>query len=514
MKRRGFLGGATAIGAAALASGCDDESTEPEPELIPVFSHGVASGDALADAVILWTRVTVDQESVEVEWQIATDPELADVVASGTVSTDASRDFTVKVDVGGLSAATTYYYQFSVPDEDSPIGRARTLPDGATSRARLAVVSCASYAHGWFHAYRRLAERPDLDGIIHLGDYIYEYANKDYGDVRDYDPPHEIVTLDDYRRRYRHYRLDADLQEVHRQHTFFTVWDDHELANNAWMGGAQNHDAATEGAFAERRAAASQAYFEWMPIRPQAAPDKIFRSFAFGDLIDLFMLDTRLWGRDEQAVDKDDPAVNDPDRTLLGDDQEAWLFDKLGTSTARWKVLGQQVMMAVLPLDSLVNTDQWDGYVAARERFYGLLTSASIDDVVVLTGDIHSSWASDLVPSGVSYDPSTGAGAVAVELVGPPVTSPGVPDIFADLRDSLLADNPTFKLIDLTRKGYMILDVTPTRLQAAYYHLGWVNVEERPEESFSGAWATYPGENRLVDDGEAAPSPEAPPLAP
>ncbi len=509
LSRRGFLG--AAIGSASLGGCSDDSETTPEPA--EVFVHGVASGDPLGDRVILWTRVTSEASEVEVGWVIATDPELEDVVASGSVITSADVDFTVKIDVDGLSPATSYFYQFDAEEQVSPIGRTRTIDDKSPTRLRLAVVSCASYAHGYFHVYRRLAERLDLDAVIHLGDYIYEYANDEYGSVRAYEPAHEILTLADYRTRYAHYRKDADLAEAHRQHPFYAVWDDHELANNAWSGGAENHDDATEGPFAERKAAAAQAYAEWMPIRLDE-PGKIYRKVRFGDLAELFLLDTRLWGRDEQAANQDDPSLNDPDRTLLGADQEAWLADGLTQSTAKFKIIGQQVMVAELPVEALTNTDQWDGYPAARERFYNVLTAGQIDDVVVLTGDIHSTWAADLVPDGASYDPASGAGSIAVELVVPAVSSPGVPDIFAELAVDILEDFPHFKLIDLTKRGYLVLDVTPERTQGAYYHVDSVETEEPPAESFTGALATYAGENHFVDDGEAAPDGESRPAAP
>lgn len=512
LERRELLIGATAIGCAAALPGCDDAETDAPPSL--TFQHGVASGDALADAVILWTRVTTDAPAPTVKWTLATDVDLTAIVASGEVATDASRDFTVKLDVTGLSAATTYYYRFTLDGEPSPLGRTRTLPAGATPGVRLAVVSCSSYAHGYFHVYRSIAGRPDLDGVVHLGDYIYEYGNGEYGEIREYDPPTEIRTLDDYRRRYAHYRKDADLREVHRQHVFFTVWDDHEFANNAYPDGAENHDPASEGAWADRKAAALQAYSEWMPIRAED-PAKIYRSFRFGDAVELFLCDTRMWGRTPQATSNDDPSIEDPARTLLGTDQEKWLLDGLRDSTARFKLVGQQVMMAQLPLASLRNNDQWDGYPQARKRFLDLCKDGTLKDVVVLTGDIHTSWASDLIPDGDVYDPLTGAGAVAVELVCPGVTSPGLGDLLAPIAIDLMNKNPRFKLVDITKRGYLVLDVDETRTQGAYFHMDQVELEARPTETMSGAFSLIAGARKLVADAEAAPGrADAPPLAP
>ena len=474
--RRFFLGGAAAIGSSL--TGCGDDSSETVPEPEPVFLHGVASGDPLTDAVIIWTRVTTSETELVVEWEIASDKDMTDVLDSGEVTTNADSDFTVKVDVTGLSPATTYFYRFFAAEQPSPVGRAKTLAEGSPERAKLAIVSCASYAHGYFHSYKALSEIDDLDAVIHLGDYIYEYGNEEYGAVRTYDPPHEIITLEDYRKRYSHYRKDAWLQAAHQQHAWFVIWDDHELANDAWTDGAENHDEATEGKFSDRRAAAARAYSEWMPLRAED-PNKIFRSFSYGDLFQLFLLDTRLWGRDQAAVDKDDPAIADPERTLLGDDQEAWLFDGLKASAARWKLVGQQVMMAVLPLEALINTDQWDGYVPARERFYNLITTESLNDVIVLTGDIHTSWASDLYPEGTEYDPTSGAGSIAVEMVAPAVSAPGLPpEIFSELGNELVMSSPNFKFVDVARRGYLVLEVTPTQAEGTYFLFDQIEAEE------------------------------------
>ncbi len=522
--RRALLTRAASLGAAisvvGMGAGCGDDSSgeggggggEEEVES-PVFVHGVASGDPRGDSVILWTRATVEGGApVDVEWVVATDPDLEDEVQRGVFTTSADRDFTVKVDVGGLSPATTYYYRFHVGEERSVRGRTRTAPVGATPRLRFAMVSCASYGHGYFHVYRAVAAQADLDAVIHLGDYIYEYGDGEYGDVRTYDPPHEIVTLEDYRRRYAHYRKDADLKEVHRQHPFIVVWDDHELANNAWSGGAENHDEATEGAWSERTAVAARVYAEWMPIREQDEATRIWRSFVYGDLVELVMLDTRLWGRSEQVVDNDDLTLEDEERTLLGDEQEAFLAERLTSSTATWKVVGQQVMMGVLP--QFLNVDAWDGYPAARRRFFDLVEATGAGDVVVLTGDIHTSWAMDLPrdPDDPSYDPTTGAGSLAVEFVCPGVSSPG---LGLAIGDALEIENPWMKLVDTSLRGFVILDVTPERVQAAYTLFDMIEVEEGVTSSMAGAMATYRDAPHVIDDGAAAePREDAPALAP
>lgn len=508
LQRAGVL---TAVSVAPVATGCEGDETQLPPEERTVFLHGVASGDPLADAVILWTRVTSpDGAPVEVRWVVARDPDLADVVAEGSFETDADRDHTVKVDVTGLEPGTSYYYAFDALEEISPVGRTRTAPSGSVSRLRFGFCSCSSWAHGHFNAYRRLAERLDLDVVLHLGDYIYEYGDGEYGDPnleepRLYDPAHEIVTLEDYRRRYALHRSDPDLQVVHQQHPFICVWDDHESANNSWQNGAENHNEG-EGDWAERRAQAIQAYFEWLPIREQAQDQQIWRGFRYGDLVDLLMLDTRLWGRQEQGELGEGPTL-DPDRQILGADQEAWLADELQSSTARWRIIGQQVMMGQLGLAT--NPDQWDGYPAARERFFDVLESMGIGNVVVLTGDIHSSWGLDLTrdPFDPGYDPSTGAGSLGVEFVTPAITSPGFPEQLAALAEGIKADNPHMKLVEVVSRGYVVLDIDAERVQAAWYHVDTIT-ERDDGESLYGVLASYDGEDFLVEQTEAAPPPE------
>ena len=305
---------ALAFGAASLLPACgggDDDEPAPAPAPAPpsgtgTFQHGVASGDPLADRVILWTRVTPAMAgAVAVDYVVATDPSLANIVAQASVTTDAALDYTVKVDVAALQPNTTYYYRFATSQAQSPIGRTRTLPVAPATHLRMAVVSCSSLAHGYFNAYRRIAERADLDLVVHLGDYIYEYGSGEFGNLRAYEPAGEAVSLADYRTRHAQYKREADLQELHRQHPMIAIWDDHEVANNSHAEGAQNHSEATEGAWPARVAAALQAYYEWMPVRVVDAGNlrKANRSFAFGDLVDLLMLEERLVARSAQLRD-------------------------------------------------------------------------------------------------------------------------------------------------------------------------------------------------------------------
>ncbi len=500
------------------------------------FWHGVASGDPLDDRVVLWTRVTGDADApktIVVAWIVAKDARFAKVVASGVTSTDESVDYTVKLDPAGLDAGTTYYYRFRALGHDSPVGRARTAPRGNLSRARLAVVSCANYPYGYFNAYAALARRADLDAVIHLGDYLYEYANGAYGDGSQLGraplPDREILSLADYRARHAQYKTDPDLQEAHRQHPFIVVWDDHEITNDAWQNGAENHQ-PDEGDFQERKAAAIQAYFEWMPIRAEKhdGRGRVYRSFQYGKLFDLIMLDTRNAGRDQQPADPCDVAtITDPNRQLLGAEQEAWFFAELGRSQrrgTRWRLLGQQVMFAQLvnilaPGGCIFNPDQWDGYAAARDRVLRKLSADGIDNVVVLTGDIHSSWGSDITATpfdASTYDPLTGAGSLAVEFVTPAVTSPGIDDATqaAQFGGAIRATHPHIKYVDLFHRGYTLLDVTRERVQCEWYHLPTIK-ERNDTENLANSLQVKSGTNHLVPaPTPSTPRTDAPALAP
>ena len=483
------------------------------------FVHGVASGDPQADRVVLWTRVTGDAKAPTqsvVTWTIAEDIKFKHIVADGVTVTDAQTDFTVKVDPDKLSADTTYYYRFHALGWDSPIGRTKTLPKKRNERLRIAFASCSNLPYGYFNAYAALAKRQDLDAVLHLGDYLYEYANGQYGDGtaigRVPQPDKELISLSDYRTRHAQYKTDTDLQSLHRQNPFICVWDDHEVSNDAWKHGAENHQPETEGDFELRRAAAIQAYFEWMPIRAQLRDDTglIYRSFRFGDLADLILLDTRLIGRDQQVADPcNKPEINDPNRQLLGDTQEKWFFDQLQSSVkrgTRWRVVGQQVMFGQLvnvlaPGACVFNTDQWDGYAAARARVLDQLVTKKIGNVAILTGDIHSSWGNDIVGNPfdpASYEGATGKGSLAVEFVTPAVTSPGIgePAQAALLAAVLKQTHPHIKFVELSQRGYALLDITPARIQCEWYHVPTIG-ERSSAESLAAALLVKDGENHL-----------------
>lgn len=555
LSRRDFLRRATlgsaAVGSLGLLPGCgsSDEAGGRAPGGgTAEFRHGVASGDPLPDRVILWTRVSgIDGGSVEVDYEIWADAALSQPVGGGSTPTDADRDYTVKVDATGLQPGTTYYYRFKAGDVASPVGRTRTAPQGATTRLRIGVASCSSLAHGLFNAYRRLAERADLDVVPHLGDYIYEYGSGEYGSFRPYEPASEILTLEDYRTRYGQYRLDADLQALHRQHPVVAIWDDHETADNSWRDGANNHTEGDEGLWQQRKTWAIQAYHEWLPIRTvdPARPERIYRDFRYGDLADIVMLDTRIIGRDLQAGLTDAASINDAERALLGTEQLGWLGERLGASTATWQVLGQQVMFGQLRIPSLpelsvltgipveqlqallqslpvvstggliINTDQWDGYRAERARVFDLLESLQVPNPVVLTGDIHTSWCMDLSRDPANplvYSPIDGSGSLGVEFVCTSVTSPGL-DALNDLTPLLRLLNPHIKYVDLARKGYLLLDITPERLTGEHWYVDAIDRADAGE-AFGTAYAVEAGSRRLIAGEQTQPKPDAPPLAP
>ncbi|MDQ2819014.1 MAG: alkaline phosphatase D family protein [Pseudomonadota bacterium] len=496
------------------------------------YAHGVASGDPLSDRVVLWTRISaLGTEDVEVDWTIAEDSTFAKTAASGTVRTGATSDFTVKVDATGLAANRAYYYRFVCRGIISPVGRTKTLPTGTVTRARFAVFSCTNYPAGYFNVYNDAAKFDDIDVGLHLGDYIYEYAAGGYASQsaaslgRVSVPANEIITLTDYRRRYQQYRTDPDLQAIHARIPFIAVWDDHELANDTWTGGAENHDPLTEGLWAGRRQMAIQAYHEWMPIRvPDAArPDRIYRSFDFGNLLSLHMLDTRVIGRDKQlgyasyatggsfnsaAFSAD---LTNPARQLMGAEQTTWLQSQMSKSTATWQILGQQVLMArmLLPAPMVLGTvgypayfalaakvkagvalsateqqllaaspipynlDAWDGYPAARETVLNMARTLN-KNLVVLAGDTHNAWASDLQ--------DVNGQAVGVEFGVSSVTSPGFETYFPTLAPTDVAAALEQLIVPLqyaetATRGFCVLTVTPSETRAEYRYVDTISAK-------------------------------------
>lgn len=602
----------TAVGLGAAAAAAALSGASKAQEAASPFQHGVASGDPLSDRVILWTRITPaagQTTPITVQWEIADifDPE--NPAASGSVTAAAAKDFTVKVDATGLQPDARYIYRFKVGEQASPIGRTRTLPVGDVGRMTLAVCSCANYPFGFFHVYKEMANNPDVDLVLHLGDYIYEYANAaaapgmaDAGRIAA--PNAETVSLAQYRQRYASYRRDPDLQAAHAAHPFILIWDDHEFTNDAWTGGAQNHQPGAEGPWEARRAAALEAYEEWMPTR--ADMRRPWRSFDFGNLARIIMLDTRVWGRDKQfdytkdfdprtipfdVTDEKNPQpiltpngrataaakkiarlavpfdfrerppkpvmdyetlssfdpqsapsylaylpdvggfrerLESPSRSLLGEEQEAWLGPQIDGSKKRgqpWQILGQQVLMAQVGIPSDVaeltkgitgwsmakyrtlarltpyelpyNMDAWDGYPSARARLFAQLRQYA-RNAVVLAGDTHNSWVNELADAN---------GKVGYEFATPSVSSPGFESAMTAKPDAVAAGfkavSPQIKWMDAQHRGYLTLSFTPERLEAIFHRVSTVltrDYEVLKDQRFVVRAGDTPDKSALQDD--------------
>lgn len=506
-----------AAAGAVLAAPLAAAGTARAATAAPAFLHGVASGDPLPDGVLLWTRVTPSPDATPgsgvgadtpVEWVIATDRALSGVVARGTVTATAASDHTVKADVRGLRPATDYFFRFTAGGVHSPVARTRTAPaaDAAPAGLRFGVVSCSNYESGFFSPYRHLAARGDLDAWLHLGDYIYEYASGDYaygGVVRTHQPEHEILTLADYRMRHARYKTDQDLRSLHAAAPCIAIWDDHEMANDTWSGGAENHTEGAEGTWEARRAAARQAYFEWMPVRPAIA-GTTYRRLRFGKLADLSLLDLRSFR--SQQVSSAGGSVDDPDRTLTGRAQMDWLKSGLSASDTTWRLVGNSVMIAPFsvaqlpefvrePLGELlglpdlaISVDQWDGYTDDRKELISHLRSNSIRNTVFLTGDIHMAFANDVPVNATTYPLTASA---ATEFVVTSVTSDNLNDyvgvgegtITAIASPAIRAMNRHVKFVDTDQHGYGVFSVTPERAQMDYYR-----VSDRTDPSATSHW--------------------------
>lgn len=561
--RRRFLQAAAAGLGALMAPAVQSRSIREWPSFKKrffdgEFLHGIASGDPLSDAVILWTRVTMPAEiqhhphfrrlrryhKIMVGWEVATDEDFNDVVRKGHTRVYRRTDYTLKVDVTGLEPNTTYYYRFRTMSEWSDTGVTKTLPVGEISQVKLAVMSCSNYPAGYFNAYMDAAQQPEIDAVVHLGDYIYEYGAGGYASEqaeaigRDFEENNngELFKLADYRRRYAQYRTDGGLQALHAAAPFICVWDDHEVANDTWKEGAENHN-EDEGDFFTRKRLALRAYFEWMPIRPVDTDNReiIYRQFEFGSLVNLMMLDTRIVGRDQQLayanyINADGSFnqesfitdVSDTERTLLGKTQLAWLQNTMLRSSSQWQVLGQQVLMGrmnlpaeillnlanpaeVLPLFQTLatikgrmlagdpsvtdeekarvetalpyNLDAWDGYAAEREVVLGTAVAAN-QNLVVLAGDTHNAWANNLTTfNGVQ---------AGVEFATSSVTSPGLESYLGLPPEAWPQTEAGFELmidqlqyLNIGDRGYMMVTFTEETATA-----DWVYVDNILDDSY------------------------------
>ncbi|MDZ7626858.1 MAG: alkaline phosphatase D family protein [Parvularculaceae bacterium] len=475
LTRRAALGALGASAAACAKPAVTSPFDAVGAQAGGAFAHGVASGDPDHRSVVLWSRLTTPTpDPVAVTWEVAETETFSRLSASGEMVAAPENDFTLKAVAAGLKPGRRYFYRFRAGDSVSPIGRTRTAPEGRLEAARFAVVSCSNYPFGYFNVYDRIAREEEIDAVLHLGDYIYEYGTDSYGGEagkalgRNHEPATEILTLADYRRRHAQYKADPGAQAMHAAHPLIAIWDDHETANNSWKDGAQNHDPQTEGSWDQRRRAALQAYYEWMPVRdpaPGRSREALFRAWNWGDLLTLVSLETRLMARAAQVEYSDIvPTLTSPeavrkfrdetlwgdDRDMLGDVQLEHIAKAMGRSAERgepWRLIANQIIMAKVTAPNLAphvteddiialekewdqarafiqfstlglptNLDAWDGYPAARERLYRALREAKAEGVIVVTGDTHTWWANDLKARDGSH--------VGVELGVHSVTSP------------------------------------------------------------------------------------------
>lgn len=484
------------------------------------FLHGVASGDPTNSSIILWTRVTpsTDIDTIAVFVAIS-EHETFENATKYTVLTSKQVDYTVKIDVEGLSPNKKYYYQFYTATGDSTrIGYTKTLPTEETllDSLDISVHSCSNYAGGFFTSYAMAAVKDSVDFVIHLGDYIYEYKNGKYTNGtalgRTHMPNKELFELDDYRQRYASYRTDPDLQLSHGNFPWIVVWDDHELADNSWLRGSVNSHGIE---FLKRKESFLQAYMEWMPIRPQSNLLKIWRPVNFGKLADLFMIDTRHYSRDVTDTYDNNAYIasiaDRPERTMMGFDQEEWLYTSLANSESVWKLIGSQTVVNSVSFHGIDdfsegpfaerNLDSFDGYTANRERFINAIIENNVQDVVLLSGDFHISWVHEIFARSEDYDFKTGDGSIMVEFA---VTATSSPTTFSqnatieqcyDISEMLVSQNEGLIWNEGWFRGYTEIHVTPTELTAQFYGVDLQNPDR--EEFLLATFVVEQGSNRV-----------------
>ncbi|NUZ10140.1 alkaline phosphatase D family protein [Pseudoalteromonas sp. McH1-7] len=540
--------GAATVSVSLTGCGSSDSKDIASNDFTVAFDHGVASGDPLSDKVILWTRVTPqgNPSSVALTLQVSESQDFGVLLQSHQLVAQAKNDYTVKVDLSDLSANSQYFYRFVTTEIHSPIGRCKTLPVNDVNQVKLAVMSCANYPAGYFHVYAEAAKRNDLDAVLHLGDYIYEYGMGGYatdnamqmGRGLESDNAEEIISLDDYRLRYAKYRTDPGLQALHANTPFIAVWDDHEVCNDSYLDGAENHNEG-EGKYSDRKLAALQAYYEWMPVRPMVKGqlESLYRKFEFGDLLSLYMLDTRHESRAKSLDYQNyvDPLsgqlditgfqadLTAPTQQLLGLEQLTWLTDNMKTSSAKWQVLGQQVLMTkmMIPAELLMslanpsaqmsaqlselaqiktrllagdptltvqekarvdftapyNLDAWDGYPIEREVILQTAKAAN-KNLVVVAGDTHNAWSGKLC--------NTKGEVCGYEYATASVSSPGL-EHYLQLSDeqalqfaevlTLLVDD--LEYANIHQRGYLTLNISKEKIESE-----WVFVDTVQQEQF------------------------------
>ena len=500
------------------------ESTGPVDDGSTHFLHGVSSGDPDQESLVIWTRLSAVADTTQVGWELAADSDFTQILSRGSAIAAPARDYTVKVLVTGLPPGGLFYYRFTYAGEQSPVGRSRTLPTGDLEQLGIAVVSCSNYPFGYFNAYESIARDEQVQFVLHLGDYLYEYGPDGYGGEtgrllgREHQPPREIVTLADYRQRHAQYKADPQSRAMHAAHPLLAIWDDHESANNPWLGGAENHQPDKEGLWTARRDASLRAYFEWMPVRdpqPGHARSRYWRHWRFGSLASLVSLETRHSGRAEQIEYSDHRSslvdassaqafmrevVGAADRPMLAPAMERFFSEAIEESLEAgrpWRLVANQIPMARvqhprLADDDLVRIaaelpeqtadrlrelarmgtlglplylDPWDGYPEARERLYRLSREQGAQDLLVLTGDSHSFWLNQLS--------DIAGNAMGFELGTTGITSPGD---FVDFGTAgarlidrqLAASNPEVLWTEGLTHGYLRLRLTSAQATADY----------------------------------------------
>ena len=528
---------------AAMAQNTNYERSPVFNPLLKPFYHGVASGQPRSDGFVIWTRLTPNMAGqTNLNYYISETPDFQTITQIGQLEALPSSDQTARVLVTDLMPDRYYYYYFSHPEGNSLVGRAKTLPVGNVAQVRLAVASCARYESGYFNAYGAIAKRNDLDAVLFLGDYLYEYGPGAFVGDREVMPDHELLTLADYRIRYNAYHLDPDLMRMHQQHTVISIWDDHEFANGAYDFGAENHQ-ANEGDWQVRKQMARQAYYEWLPLA-SADTLPIYAAYRFGNLADVLMLDTRADHRDQQPAHFDTPDI--PVRHMVSDTQMQWLTNGLKNPDTHWKVIGNQVIFSDLNvgmfagifdgqldpmnIDSIrtaedTQTDFWEAYPTQRNAILDTIMQNGLKGVVIASGDSHSSWAFDLaknpvlyplpqynylpqlnpfVPGVGGYDPSTQAGSIGAEFCTPSVTTTNFDELIGTLPATILEQifnqpvtppnpsyNPHLKFADLDRHGYLILNLGADTAMADFFHVKTILEPNLTENYTVSAYSLY-----------------------
>jgi alkaline phosphatase D len=498
---------------------------------IQPFYHGVASGDPLQNKVIIWTRVTTDTISVPVKWRVALDTNMSIIVAQGSLNTDASKDYTVKVDVTNLQPNTYYYYEFEVLGRLSQRGRTKTLPTGNVDNLRVALVSCSNYSFGYFNPYDRIKESNDIDFVIHVGDYIYEDGFK-IGGVdtikRRTFPEFDAYDIPSYRLRYSWYHLDPSLRNLHQQYPMVVIWDDHEFANDAFADTSSNHRPATQGTWAARKANAIRVFKEWIPMREDTSKVNIIAfKQNIGNLADIIYTEDRIEKFDVNDAQQgtnllfnvDNISYDTPNRTMHGFRQMDWMCSELKKSTAKWKILANQVVFSTYVLKGsflgqvfpIHQAAGWDMYPLERKRVIDTVNFYNIKNMVVLSGDIHVAMAFD-VPSGtVPYDATTGAGSAGVEFVCDNVVSGG---IFGGMESYMYTNNKHLKYVNPKSTGYTIVNITQGSACADFWETDY---EGKPSatKKLLGTWCTLVNQNHLKPTQGPTFTPRVfPPLVP